>query len=130
VSGFILKENSAGDTDISVYDLQELPFEIGPGHFKGLGGTVVGEATRLMMLRIEKGADLPLHRATPGFAIVLSGSVEVGGNQGSSVKMRAGDVMRVETKARGPWRLFNTSDNDVFIALMVMPTIGIGSPSS
>ena len=130
MSGFILKENSAGDTDISVYDLKELPFEIGPGHFKGLGGTVIGEATRLMMLRIEKGADLPLHRATPGFAIVLSGSVEVGGNQGSSVKMRAGDVMRVETKARGPWRLFNTSDNDVFIALMVMPAIGIGSPSS
>ncbi len=130
MSGFILKENTEGDTDISSYQLEELPFEIGPGHFKGLGGTVIGEATRLMILRVETGAELPLHRATPGFAVILSGSVKVGGSQGDSVEMRTGDVVRLETRARGPWRLSNSSDNEAFIALTVMPSLATDSLSS
>ena len=125
MSGFILKESATGDTEISPYEFKELPFEIGPGDFKGLGGTVIGEARRLMMLRIEAQAALPLHRATPGFAVILSGVVRVSGNHGDSVEMRTGDLMRIETKARGPWRISNSSDSDVFIALVVMPTLGV-----
>ena len=125
MSGVILKESATGDTEISSYGFKELPFEIGPGHFKGLGGTIIGEASRLMMLRIEAHAALPLHRATPGFAVILSGVVQVSGNHGDSVEMRTGDLMRIETKARGPWRISNSSDSDVFIALVVMPTLGV-----
>ena len=130
MSGFILKENTEGNTEISLYKLEELPFEIGPGSFKGLGGTVLGDATRLMMLRVEAGTALPLHRATPGFAVILSGRVEVAGNQGNSVEMQVGDVMRIETKVRGPWRISNPSVDDAYIALVVMPTLGSSSSST
>ena len=52
MSAYILIEDEQGETRIESYSIKDLPFEIGPGAFKGLGGTILGAASRFMMLRV------------------------------------------------------------------------------
>ncbi len=107
-------ENEEGETWIDSYSIKDLPFEIGPGAFKGLGGTILGSASRLMML--------PLHRAAPGVAINLLGKVTVSGSQGSAVTLNPGDLLKIETKIRGAWAIVNNHKEEAYLALIVMPS--------
>lgn len=115
-------ENEEGETWIDSYSIKDLPFEIGPGAFKGLGGTILGSASRLMMLRIEQEIELPLHRAAPGVAINLLGKVTVSGSQGSAVTLNPGDLLKIETKIRGAWAIVNNHKEEAYLALIVMPS--------
>ena len=121
MSAYILIENEEGETWIDSYSIRDLPFEIGPGAFKGLGGTILGTASRLMMLRVEKEIDLPLHRAAPGVAINLLGKVTVRGSTGSAVTLNPGDLLKVETKIRGAWAIANSNAEEAYLALIPMP---------
>ena len=121
MSAYILTENEEGETRIDSYLIKDLPFEIGPGAFKGLGGTILGNASRLMMLRIEQEMDLPLHRAAPGVAINLLGKVTISGSQGPSVTLNPGDLLKIETKIRGAWALVNNNKEEAYLALISMP---------
>jgi hypothetical protein len=123
MSAYILIENEEGETWIDSYSISDLPFEIGPGAFKGLGGTILGTASRLMMLRVEKEIDLPLHRAAPGVAINLLGKVTVRGSTGSAVTLNPGDLLKVETKIRGAWAIANSNAEEAYLALIPMPPL-------
>ncbi|HIE84236.1 MAG TPA: hypothetical protein EYQ00_10505 [Dehalococcoidia bacterium] len=122
MSAYILMENEEGETWIDSYSIKDLPFEIGPGAFKGLGGTILGSASRLMMLRIEQEIELALHRAAPGVAINLLGKVTVSGSQGSAVTLNPGDLLKIETKIRGAWAIVNNHKEEAYLALIVMPS--------
>lgn len=121
MSAYILIENEEGETWIDSYSIRDLPFEIGPGAFKGLGGTILGTASRLMMLRVEQEIDLPLHRAAPGVAISLLGKITVRGSTGSTVILNPGDLLKIETKVRGAWAIANSNDEEAYLALIPMP---------
>lgn len=123
MSAYILIENEEGETWIDSYSIRDLPFEIGPGAFKGLGGTILGAASRLMMLRVEKEIDLPLHRAAPGVAINLLGKVTVRGSTGSAVTLNPGDLLKIETKIRGAWAITNSNAEEAYLALIPMPPL-------
>ena len=123
MSAYILIENEEGETWIDSYSISDLPFEIGPGAFKGLGGTILGTASRLMMLRVEKEIDLPLHRAAPGVAINLLGKVTVRGSTGSAVTLNPGDLLKIETKIRGTWAIANSNTEEAYLALIPMPPL-------
>jgi hypothetical protein len=123
MSAYILIENEEGETWIDSYSISDLPFEIGPGAFKGLGGTILGTASRLMMLRVEKEIDLPLHRAAPGVAINLLGKVTVRGSTGSAVTLNPGDLLKIETKIRGAWAIANSKNEEAYLALIPMPPL-------
>ena len=121
MSAYILIENEEGETWIDSYSIKDLPFEIGPGAFKGLGGTILGNASRLMMLRIEREMDLPLHRAAPGVAISLQGKVTISGSQSSAITLNPGDLLKIETKIRGAWTIVNSNKEEAYLALISMP---------
>ena len=121
MSAYILIENEEGETWIDSYSMTDLPFEIGPGAFKGLGGTILGDASRLMMLRIERERDLPLHRAAPGVAINLQGKITISGSQGSEITLHPGDLLKIKTKIRGAWTIVNNNKEEVYLALISMP---------
>ncbi len=121
MSAYILIENEEGETWIDSYSIRDLPFEIGPGAFKGLGGTILGDASRLMMLRIEREMDLPLHRAAPGVAINLQGKITISGSQGSAITLHPGDLLKIKTKIRGAWTIANNNKEEVYLALISMP---------
>ena len=121
MSAYILIEDEEGETRIDSYPIRELPFEIGPGAFKGLGGTILGDASRFMMLRLEQEINLPLHRAAPGVAINLLGKVTISGSEGAAVTLSPGDLLKIETRVRGAWTLTNDNDEEAYLALIPMP---------
>ena len=121
MSAYILIEDEQGETRIESYSIKDLPFEIGPGAFKGLGGTILGAASRFMMLRIEDEITLPLHRAAPGVAINLLGKLTINGSQGSAVTLNPGDLLKIETKIRGAWAITNDNHEEAYLALIPMP---------
>jgi len=97
------------------------PFENGPGEFKGVGGVVLGTATRVMLMRFEPGSHPGFHRAIPAFAVLLEGALVVAPAEGDPVTLQPGDAVRVEAMERGTWRLGNPGDVDALLALVPMP---------
>lgn len=115
---------SRGDTGKSVLqplDLLASPFEIGPGEFKGVGGVVLGNASRVMLMRFESGSHPGFHRAIPAFAVLLQGALVVTAGDGSEVTLAPGDAIRVEPMERGTWRLGNPGLTDALFAVVPMP---------
>jgi hypothetical protein len=121
VAGYRLYADADGRTHIEPLDLLDRPWENGPGDFKGVGGSVLGNASRVMLMRFETGSRPPLHRAVPGFAVVLQGEVIVSDSTGAEVALGPGDAMRVETTGRGGWRLGNRAEGYALLALVQMP---------
>ena len=104
----------------------ELAFESGPGAFKGIGGTVLGDASRLMLMRLEPGVEPPLHRANPGFAVLLEGALTVRVSDGAELALAPGDAIRIESTGpggdeAGGWAPVNTGDGIALLALVQMP---------
>ena len=115
---------SRGDTGKSVLEPLNLlasPFENGPGEFKGVGGVVLGNATRVMLMRFESGSHPGFHRAIPAFAILLEGELVVTSGDGTEVTLAPGDAVRVEPMERGTWRLGNPGLTDALFAVVPMP---------
>lgn len=113
-----------GDTGKSVLeplDLLASPFENGPGEFKGVGGVVLGDASRVMLMRFESGSHPGFHRAIPAFAVLLEGSLVVTAGAGGEVTLAPGDAVRVEPIERGTWRLGNPGLMDALFAVVSMP---------
>jgi len=121
VAAYRLYVELDGTTRIEPLDLLARPWENGPGDFKGVGGSVLGNASRVMLMRFERGARPPPHRAAPGFAVLLDGELVVSASGGDEVTLRAGDAIRVETTGTGGWRLGNRAEGFALLALVQMP---------
>lgn len=126
MAGYRLLADEDGKTHLEPFDLFAWPFENGPGDFKGVGGAVMGDARRVMLMRFESGSRPGFHRAVPSFAIVLSGELVVSDSRGGEAVLKPGDAIRVETTGRGGWRLGNRGDEYALLALIQMPV----TPSS
>ena len=118
---FRLYADEAGATHVEPLDLFDRPWENGPGEFKGVGGSVLGDASRVMLMRFERGARPPLHRAVPCFAVLLAGALVVSASDGTNVELGPGDAVRVETAGRGRWRLGNRGEGEALLAVVQMP---------
>jgi quercetin dioxygenase-like cupin family protein len=118
VAVFRLFADEAGATHLEDLNLFDRPWENGPGDFKGVGGAVLGDATRVMLMRFESGARPPLHRAVPCFAMLLSGALVVSSSDGTNVVLAPGDAVRVETTGVGGWRLGNRGEVEALLAVV------------
>lgn len=86
-----------------------------------MGGSVLGDASRVMLMRFEKGARPGLHRAVPSLAVVLEGEIVITASDGANVALEPGDAVRVETTGRGGWQLGNRLDTPSLLAVVQMP---------
>ena len=121
MTAYRLTADEQGHTHLESWDLFDWPFENGPGDFKGVGGAVLGDASRVMLMRFERGARPGFHRAAPSFGVVVAGEIVVTDSTGHDVTLRAGDAIRVETTGRGGWRLGNRGEEMALLALVQMP---------
>ena len=121
MTAYRLTADDEGKTHLAPLDLFGGPFENGPGDFKGVGGAVMGDASRVMLMRFEVGARPGFHRAVPSFGVVVSGEIVVTDSAGESVTLGVGDAIRVETTGRGGWRLGNRGEEMALLALVQMP---------
>ena len=121
MAAYRMTADAQGRTHLEPFDLFAWPFENGPGEFKGVGGAVLGEASRVMLMRFERGSHPGFHRAVPSFAVVVAGEIVVTDSAGQDVLLRSGDAIRVETTGRGGWRLGNRGEAPALLALVQMP---------
>ncbi len=112
-----------GKTHLQPLDLLDWPFENGPGDFKGVGGAVLGDASRVMLMRFETGSRPGFHRAVPSFAVLLQGELVVNDSSGGEAVLLPGDAMRVETTGQGGWQLGNRAEGYALLALVQMPPV-------
>ena len=124
-----LSANDRGKSVLEPLALVESPFENGPGEFKGVGGVVLGSATRVMLMRFESGSHPGFHRAIPAFAVLLEGALVLTPAEGPEVLLQPGDAVRIEPMARGTWRLGNPGAVDALFAVIPMPPPPSGEPS-
>ena len=124
-----------GHTHIEAWPATELAFESGPGIFKGIGGTILGAATRVALMRFEAGIRPPLHRVNGGLAVLMAGRLTVAVSDGDEVALEAGDAIRIESAGIGRggvggWQPVNPGPDLAFVALVQMPSrTGNGSDS-
>lgn len=111
-----------GATHIEPLGTENFSFENGPGEFKGIGGMVLGDASRVLLMRFEAGVQPSLHRANPGLAVLLEGELTVAVSDGSEVALRPGDAIRVESTGRGGWAPRNPGDRLALMAITQMPS--------
>ena len=124
-----LYADDAGATHIEPMTTDALHFENGPGEFKGVGGTVLGAASRVMLMRFEEGVRPRLHRANPGMAVLLEGRLTVAVSDGSRVELAPGDAVRIESTGvgrggNGGWAPANPGPGLALLALTQMPSSG------
>ncbi len=110
-----------GATHIELLDVARLAFEGGPAGFKGIGGAVLGTASRVLLMRFEPGAGAPLHRANPGLVVLLEGELVVAVSDGAEAHLRPGDAVRVESTEEGGWAPSNPGPAPALLALTQMP---------
>lgn len=121
MSAYRLYADAAGRTHLAPLALLDRPWENGPGDFKGVGGSVLGDASRVMLMRFETGARPSFHRAAPGFLVLLEGELVVNASDGDEVVLAPGDAVRVETTGQGGWRLGNRAAGYALAAIAQMP---------
>ena len=121
MAAYRMTADEHGRTHIEPFDLFAWPFENGPGDFKGVGGAVLGDASRVMLMRFESGSHPGFHRAVRSFAVVVAGEIVVSDSTGVDVLLRTGDAIRVETTGRGGWRLGNRGEEMALLAVVQMP---------
>ena len=116
-----------GHTHIEAWPATDLAFESGPGIFKGIGGTILGAATRVALMRFEAGIKPPLHRVNGGLAVLMEGRLTVAVSDGDEVALEAGDAIRIESAGIGRggvggWQPVNPGPGLAFVALVQMPS--------
>ncbi len=131
MAAYRLLADDHGKTHLEPFDLFAWPFENGPGDFKGVGGAVLGDARRVMLMRFESGSRPGFHRAVPSFGVLLAGELVVNDSSGGEAVLEPGDAIRVETTGRGGWRLGNRGEGYALLALVQMPATpaGDGQPA-
>lgn len=110
-----------GATHIEPLAASQFSFENGPGDFKGLGGMVLGDATRVLMMRFEPGIALAPHRANPGLAVLLEGELTVAVSDGTEIAMSPGDAILVESTGKGGWAPRNAGPALALMTIAQMP---------
>ena len=118
---YLLSADDEGKTHLSPLDLVAGPFENGPGAFKGVGGAVLGNASRVMLMRFEPGAHTGFHRALPALAVLLQGTLVVHSSGRDEVTLAPGDAIRVEPMPNGAWRLGNPGEANALLVVIPMP---------
>ncbi|HJM76661.1 MAG TPA: hypothetical protein QGI71_12520 [Dehalococcoidia bacterium] len=113
-----------GATHIEPLGTEDFSFENGPGEFKGVGGMVLGDASRVLLMRFEAGVQPSLHRANPGLAVLLEGELTVAASGSSEVALRPGDAIRVESTGRRGWAPRNPGESLALTAISQMPSGG------
>ena len=121
---FRLFASDDGATHIEPLAASQFSFEHGPGDFKGLGGMVLGDATRVLLMRFEAGVQPSLHRANPGLAVLLEGELTVAASGSSEVALRPGDAIRAESTGRRGWAPRNPGESLALTAISQMPSGG------
>lgn len=115
-----------GETHIEPLAPEALAFENGPGPLKGVGGTVLGRASWVTLMRFEEGVRPGLHRVNPGLAVLLEGRLEVGVSDGAVQPLVPGDALRIEHvgtgRGQGGWAPANPGPGLALLALVQMPT--------
>lgn len=121
-----------GVTHLEPWTMDGLRFESGPGVFKGIGGSILGAASRVMLMRLEGGSEPPLHRANPGLAILLEGAIEVRVADGGTASLLPGDAVRIESTGTraGGWSPANTGEHTAVLAIVQMPAAESASSAS
>ena len=120
MTAFRLTEEPTGLSELEPLDWDLRGWENGPGEFKGVGGSVLGSASRLMLMRLEPGARPPQHRITPCLAVLLEGELTVSGSGGAPADLRPGDSVLVETGPLGRWELGNPGADTALLAIIQM----------
>lgn len=110
-----------GVTHIAPLDAAGLAFEGGPGDFKGIGGAVLGDASRVLLMRFEPGVRPPLHRANPGLAVLIEGELVIAASDGDRVALHPGDAVRIESTGEGGWSPSNPGTAVALLVLTQMP---------
>tara|TARA_B100000676_G_C17991655_1_gene795298 strand:- start:386 stop:751 length:366 start_codon:yes stop_codon:yes gene_type:complete len=113
-------ENDQGNHQIALRDLSDQSWENGPGAFKGIGGTVLGDATRVMLMKFELNSETPLHRVTSGLFIVLEGVLTLHNNKNEDIFLKPGDSIKIPSSTNSKWQLINTGTVEVLFALVKM----------
>jgi len=126
VAAFRFYADEGGVTHLDKLDLFDRSWENGPGDFKGVGGSVLGDASRVMLMRFERGARPPLHRAVPCLAVLLTGVLVMSSSDGTNVELVPGDAVRVETTGVGGWRLGNRGESEALLAVVQMVVTVVG----
>lgn len=121
MAAYRLYADESGTTHLEDLELLDRAWENGPGEFKGVGGSVLGDASRVMLMRFESGARPGLHRAVPSLAVCLEGEIVVTASDGMHVALGPGDAVRVETTGRGGWQLGNRLESPSLLAVVQMP---------
>lgn len=98
-----------------------LSFEGGPGAMKGIGGTVLGRASWVTLMRFEAGVRPELHRVGAGLAVLLEGQLVVGVSDGAEQLLRPGDAVRIESTGDGGWAPANPGPGLALLAMVRMP---------
>ena len=105
---YIYIGNDQEDYRIILSNLADQSWENGPGAFKGIGGTVLGDARRVMLMRFEPNTETPFHRVASGFFIVVD------------ILLNPGDSIKVAHSIKSKWQLINTGTTEVLFALVKM----------
>jgi quercetin dioxygenase-like cupin family protein len=117
---YIYIENDQGDHQITLSNLSEQSWENGPGAFKGIGGTVIGDATRLMLMKFESKSETPFHRVVSGISIILQGVLTVRHSKSEDLLLHPGDSIAVSFSIDSKWKLINGGTTEVLLALVKM----------
>jgi len=112
-------------THLEPLAVADLPFEHGPGPLKGVGGTVLGPAAWVSLMRFSPGARSDLHRVNGGLAVLLEGALVVTVSDGTAVRLHPGDAVRIEEvgsgRGEGGWAPANPGAEAAVLALVQMP---------
>ena len=106
---YIYIGNDQEDYRIILSNLADQSWENGPGAFKGIGGTVLGDARRVMLMRFE-----------PNTEIVLQGVLTVRDSKNNDILLNPGDSIKVAHSIKSKWQLINTGTTEVLFALVKM----------
>ena len=117
---YIYIGNDQEDYRIILSNLADQSWENGPGAFKGIGGTVLGDARRVMLMRFEPNTETPFHRVASGFFIVLQGVLTVHDSKNKDILLNPGDSIKVAHSIKSKWQLINTGTKEVLFALVKM----------
>lgn len=114
-----------GETHLTLLGEADQPFEHGPGVMKGIGGTVLGPASWVSLMRFSAGATSELHRVNPSLAVVLEGVLDVAVSDGTVQSLRPGDAIRIgdvgSGRGQGGWAPSNPGEAVAVLALVQMP---------
>lgn len=121
-----LYADDAGASHLSMVGATSFAFENGPGSAKGVGGTVLGRASWLSLMRFDPGGHMPLHRIGAGFAVLLAGRLHIAASDGSTADLSPGDAVQIEAGG-ARW---SPANGGASTAVLAFTRMAHGSPLS